>query len=278
MATDGATRRAIVITGSTRGIGLGMARAFLERGCSVCVSGRSAEALASALAELEPLAARHGSRVVGQPCDVADYAQVEALWAAAARAFGRVDVWINNAAQTNSRRPVGELPPQELRGIAEANLLGTLNASQVVVRELQRQPGGGFLYNFEGFGSNGMVSPGMSAYGASKAAVTYFTKCLVKETAGTPARVGYIMPGIVVTDLSMAAFDEDPVARARVARIYNILADTVDTVAPWLAERVLANDRHGARISWLTTPKAAGRFLGALFRKREVISAYRPGA
>jgi NAD(P)-dependent dehydrogenase (short-subunit alcohol dehydrogenase family) len=278
MGRDGAAGRAIVITGSTRGIGLGMARAFLERGCSVCVSGRSSDAVASALAVLEPLAAGHDGRVLGQPCDVAEYAQVEALWSESTQAFGRVDVWINNAAQTNSRKPVGELPPGELRGVAEANLLGTMNASQVVVREMQRQPGGGFLYNFEGFGSNGMVSPGMSAYGASKAAVTYFTKCLVRETAGTAVKVGFISPGIVVTDLSMAAFDEDPAARARVARIYNILADTVDTVAPWLAERVLENDRHGARIAWLTTPKAAGRFLGSLFRRREVISHYRPRA
>ncbi len=278
MGNDDAAGRAIVITGSTRGLGFGLARAFLERGCRVCVSGRSTDAVTRALARLAPLATRHGGRVIGQPCDVAEHAQVEALWAAAAQAFGSVDVWINNAALTNSRKPIGELPPEQLRGIAEANLLGTMNASQVVVREMQRQPGGGFLYNVEGFGSNGMVSPGMSAYGASKAAVTYFTKCLVGETAGSPVKVGYIMPGIVVTDLSMAAFDEDPAARARVARIYNILADTVDTVAPWLADRVLANDRHGARISWLTTPKAAGRFLGALFRKREVISAYRPGA
>ena len=278
MDKGSATGRAIVITGSTRGIGLGLAEAFLARGCHVCVSGRSPEAVGRALTRLEPLAARHGTRVVGQPCDVADYAQVEALWAAAVQALGRVDVWINNAALTNSRKPIGELPPEELRGIAEANLLGTMNASQVVVREMRRQPGGGFLYNFEGFGSNGMVSPGMSAYGASKAAVTYFTKCLVKETAADPVKVGFISPGIVVTDLSMAAFDENPATRARVARIYNILADTVDTVAPWLADRVLANQRHGVRISWLTTPKAAGRFLGALFRKREVISAYRPGA
>ena len=84
-------------------------------------------------------------------------------------------------------------------------------------------------------------------------------------------KIGTISPGIVATDMleteTGALSDE---ARKRARRIYTILGDRVDTVAPWIAARVLENDRHGARIAWLTPAEAAGRFLTARFRPRKV--------
>ncbi len=85
----------IVITGSTRGVGLRMAREFLSRGCAVMVSGRTWQAVDSAVAQLkstvqEPV-------VHGHPCDTGNYEQVEGLWAAAVQTMGGVDHWINNA-------------------------------------------------------------------------------------------------------------------------------------------------------------------------------------
>ena len=71
---------------------------------------------------------------------------------------------------------------------------------KVALTGMLRQ-GHGKIFNMEGFGSDGMVQPGMAIYGATKSAVRYFTKSLVREYKDTPLIIGYMSPGIVVTDL-----------------------------------------------------------------------------
>jgi hypothetical protein len=75
---------------------------------------------------------------------------------------------------------------------------------------------------------------------------------------------------MVVTDLLMQQYQDRPEDLARAKRFLNILADRVETVTPWLAQKVLANDRSGVRIKWLSGGKAMGRFLTAPFRKRDL--------
>ena len=87
--------KTIVITGSTRGIGYGMATAFLEMGCAVVISGRQQAVVDQAVSAL---ADRFGAeKVFGTACDVRKLDQVQGLWDAAAAHFGRIDIWINNA-------------------------------------------------------------------------------------------------------------------------------------------------------------------------------------
>ena len=116
-----------------------------------------------------------------------------------------------------------------------------------------------------------MTAPGLTIYGSTKRALTYFTKSINKEIKGSPVIVGTISPGIVVTDLLDETMDEDPAAVARTRRIYNILADRVETVAPWIADQVLAANKPAAAIKWLTTPKAAARFFSSLVVKRNIM-------
>jgi NAD(P)-dependent dehydrogenase (short-subunit alcohol dehydrogenase family) len=262
--------KSIVITGSTRGIGKGLALELLKRGQNVLISGRSPEAVEQALADLRP-AARDDARAVGQHCDVADVAQLQRLWDAAKSAFGSVDIWINNAGVSHARQRGGELRERDIRAVVETNLLGMMLATQIALRGMQAQ-GAGMIYNMEGFGSNGMVNPGMGLYGASKFALTYFNQCLLAETRGSPVKVCYLSPGIVVTDLlkrDMASNRAQDWERTK--RVYNILADRVETVTPWLADQLLRNDKAGARVAWLTNGKAARRFFMALFRKRQIV-------
>ena len=161
--------KTIVITGSTRGIGFGLAEQFLQRGCRVVVSGRSQQAV-------NQLANKYGNdRVAEQPCDVSVYEQVQGLWDAAAQRFGRVDVWINNAGISNPYVKFWEVPQQTLKTVADTNLLGSLYGSQVALRGMLAQ-GGGQLYNMEGFGSDGRVGDGLAVYGCTKAAVRYLNK------------------------------------------------------------------------------------------------------
>jgi NAD(P)-dependent dehydrogenase (short-subunit alcohol dehydrogenase family) len=262
--------KSFVITGSTRGIGFGIARELLTRGHRVMISGRSRAAVDKALAELAPHAAPNALH--GMPCDVARRAELRALWDTSVRALGRVDVWVNNAGISHARQRIGALQMPDLHAVFHTNLLGVIHATQVVLAGMRAQ-GGGTIYNMEGFGSSGMTSPGMSLYGASKYALTYFNKCLIAEARNTPVRICYLSPGIVVTDLlkrdmsGQSAKDWE-----RTKRIYNILADRLETVTPFLADGIARDQPNGARVAWLTGGKAAARFLTARFKKRNVVS------
>lgn len=265
--------KTVVITGSTRGIGRGLADAFLARGCKVVVAGRDAAAVAQTVAALE---AKHPGRVAGGACEITQVAQLEALWTLAVEKFGRVDVWINNAGMSIARGPLHEAKPADIEAIVATNLTGALLANRVVIAGMLKQ-GGGQVWNMEGFGSNGSTQPGMAAYGATKRGINYLIKALQKELKGTPVQVCTLSPGIVVTDLLVGDYDLQSKEWAKAKKIFNILGDTVETVTPWLAERVLASGKPGATVAWLTTGKAFGRFMGAGFNKRDLFAAP-PGA
>jgi len=258
--------KVVVVTGSTKGIGKGLAREFLKRGHSVVISGRKQSDAEAVTNELIPEAV-NDAKALAVACEVTDYVQVQNLWDKAVAAFGKVDIWINNAGMSNSRFPIGGLLQDEVEAVPRTNLIGTMNGSHVALRGMQAQ-GSGFIYNFEGFGSNGGKQKGMSLYGATKFGVTYFTKAMIAETKNTPVRVGYLSPGIVITDLSVRDKTKVPPKQwAFTIFIYNILADRVETVTPWLVEKVLANTAHGARIAWLTRGKSLWRFLKSRFVK-----------
>lgn len=261
------TGKVVVVTGSTRGIGHGLAKAFLDRGCSVVVSGRSAQSVSSVAAALGP-----AERVLGVAADVGSAADQQAMWDAAVERFGRVDVWVANAGVSAPRVPVDEVPADAVRAVVETNVLGVLHSAQVALRGMV-QAGRGQLWLMEGFGSGRQSAAGMAVYGASKRSVSYLVKALQKEARGTGVQVGALSPGIVVTDLLTADYDGQPEQLEKAMRVFRVLGDRVETVTPWLADKVLATDRSGARIAWLTTPKAAARFASAGFTKRDPFAA-----
>jgi len=259
----------VVITGSTRGLGLGLAEAFLERGCAVMLSGRDQSRLAHGVSEL---AARFGpDQVDGCVCDVTNPQSVQALWDAAVARFGRVDVWINNAGLAHPSLPVRDLDPALARTVVETNLTGTIYGSQVALRGLVAQ-GGGQLFNVEGYGSRGELraSPSLAIYGATKSAVCYLSRALALEARGTGVQVGTLSPGMLATDLVTAQYADKPAEWQRAKRILNIFVERVETVSPWLAEHVLANRKNGVAIRWLTPLRLAGYFALAPFRRRDV--------
>jgi NAD(P)-dependent dehydrogenase (short-subunit alcohol dehydrogenase family) len=257
----------IVITGSTRGIGLGLAKAFRERGHNIVISSRGTVAVSAAIAEVE--AAPGSGKVVGQPCDVSERDQVQALWDAAVANLGGVDIWINNAGLAGPKRNLPDLTQADIAPVIATNIWGMIWGTQIPLAGMTAQ-GSGKIFNFEGFGSDGMTAPGLTIYGATKRALTYFTKSVNKEIKGSPVLLGTISPGIVVTDLLEETKDDDPAQWERTKKIYNILADRVETVAPWIADQVIAAGKPGTAIKWLTTPKAALRFFGSLVRKRDL--------
>ena len=259
----------IVITGSTRGIGFGLAQAFVARGCAVMVSGRAQPGVDAALASLE--SQFPGAELAGCPCDVTKTDDLQRLWDSAKDAFGTVDVWINNAGIGHPEQSAWEISEATVRKVIDVDLLGLVFGSQIALRGMREQ-GSGIVYNMEGFGSDGRARPGMSVYGAAKRAVRYYTRTLIKETKDSPIQIGTLSPGIVITDFITDMYRDDPAGLEKSKKIYNILGDKVETVTPWLADKVLTNTRTGAAFRWLTTGKAMVRFMTAGFNRRDLFA------
>lgn len=259
--------KVVVITGSTRGIGYGLADSFLALGCRVVVSGRALASVEQAVARLS--SKYDGDNILGRPCDVTRFEQVQALWDAARAHFGRVDIWINNAGIAHPQTDFWEYSPEQIKAVVETNMVGAMNGARVALSGMLAQ-GFGSLYNMEGLGSDGRKLEGMTLYGSTKYGLRYLTDALVQETKGTPVVVGAFQPGMVVTDLLTQQYEERPEDWERAKRVFNILADRVETVAPWLAEKALANKKKGVRIKWLGTAKLMGRFVMSRFVKRDL--------
>lgn len=249
-----------VVTGSTKGIGFALSRELVRRGHSVVVTGRTQEAVDEAVGKLTP-ESTGGARVVGVPTDVADAAQVQALWDAAVEALGSVDLWINNAGVAYTMRTIVETTPDEVATMVTTNMLGTINGAQVAVRGMTAA-GGGQVVNVLGGGSDGTVRPGMGVYSSTKRGLDMFTKALVKEVDDSSVRVAQVRPGILITDgwLREAATNPESVSSQR--KMVNILSDHVDDVAPYLVDKILASTKNGDEIAWLTTSRMMKKFMG----------------
>ena len=254
----------IVITGSTKGIGFGLAKAFIQRGHKVIISGRSDESVREALARLQTPACK----CQGFTCDIGDRQQAEALWQYARDSLGAIDIWVNNAGLARTGWSILDIPQDEIEAMVHTNLMGTINGSRVAAAGM-RQQGQGKIFNMLGGGSDGEYFPGMGIYGSTKRALDYFTDALGKELQASGVLVGKIRPGLVVTEAVIREAKADPEGFARTRKFRNRLVDQVDTVASFLAEKILASDKSGEKIRWLTGGKIAARLLASLFRKRD---------
>jgi NAD(P)-dependent dehydrogenase (short-subunit alcohol dehydrogenase family) len=212
--------------------------------------------------------------VFGYRCDVTIEAEVDALWTEARRVFDTVDIWINNAGRNNPKQRIQNMPLTDVDGTLRTNLIGMIYGSVIALRGMQQQ-GSGWVFNMEGFGSEGMIGVDQIPYGLSKYGLRYFTKALVKTVAGTPVKIGYLSPGIVTTEMAVPPRDQRGEFFDQNKKFLNILADHVETVTPWLVEHILSavegNEKNGVAIRWMTTPKAAWRFFSSLFHRRTVI-------
>ena len=264
----------VVVTGSTRGIGRGLAVEFLRRGHNVVVSSRKQSDVEKAVAEL---AAPGSARVVGRTCDVTLKGDVQALWDFAVAAFGRVDFWINNAGRATSRYAVHELPEDLVHTLVDGNLKGSIFGSQVAITGFRKQ-GSGMLYNMLGGSFNGKrLTPNMGVYSSTKAGDWLLTRYLVAENQNPDIVIGTLSPGMLITENWFAEQKEmQPEDWQKIRPLLNILCDYVETSTPWLVDEMLANKKSGKHIAWMSTGKILGRFVGArLFgSKRDLFTRF----
>jgi NAD(P)-dependent dehydrogenase (short-subunit alcohol dehydrogenase family) len=196
---------------------------------------------------------------------------VDALWDEARRSLGGVDHWINNAGIGQPMSPIWDLAPSEMESIVRTDLLGVLYGARAAMRGMAVQ-GAGAIWFMEGHGSDGRIMKGLSVYGAAKRGLRYVARALAVEAKGSGVLVGALSPGIMITDFTMSRLDRsDLAAWERTKKVFNILADTPETVAAFLVPRILAARRNGELIAWLTGPKILWRFLTAGIARRKVI-------
>ena len=252
----------VVITGSTKGIGYGLAKEFLKKGCSVLISARGKETLDKVLKEFSDEFGE--DKIIGNTCDVSDIKQVQALWDQAAAKFGSVDIWINNAGISNEIGPIWSVDEKSMASIVTTNITGTMYGMKVAMEGMMKQ-GDGDIYNMYGFGTwDEFTPPGLSVYGTTKRGVRYLTEAMILETKDTPVRVGWLMPGVVVTDFVYKLVKSVPEGppREQVKKMISVIADTVETVTPWLVEETLKHVEkkvHGAEINWMPQEKNDAR-------------------
>jgi len=198
---------AVVITGGTRGIGAGIARAFLQAGGSVMVCGRTQPDDPGEL----PSAA--GRAAVFCQADVRDPEQAGSLMAAAVQELGRIDVVINNAGGSPEAAAATASPRFHQR-VIELNLLAPLHVAQSANSVMQDQDGGGSIIMI-GSVSGLRPSPGTAAYGAAKAGLHHLVTSLAIEWA-PKVRVNCVAPGFVETDAGADHYgDADGMAAIR---------------------------------------------------------------
>jgi NAD(P)-dependent dehydrogenase (short-subunit alcohol dehydrogenase family) len=185
-----------VVTGSSKGLGLAIARAFAREGAAVVLSGRSAQALQDAVAELE----QQGARASWLLTDVGDLEQVKALAQHAVEKFGKIDIWVNNAGYAGVYGPTLEIDPHDFESVIRTNILGEYYGSLVAIQHFVAQGSGSKLINVLGRGDKTPVAF-QNAYASSKAWVRNFTLALAKEQKKSGIGIFAFNPGLVETDL-----------------------------------------------------------------------------
>ena len=190
------TDKVVIVTGGTKGVGLGITRCFLQAGADVVVCGRQ---------QPENLPEHNGRRALFKATDVRDYAQIEALVAFTVERFGRLDVLVNNAGGA-PHADAATASPRFSEAIIALNLLAPLNFAQVANRVMQQQESGGCIINIASV-SAVRPSPGTAAYGAAKAGLLNLTTSLAVEWAPR-VRVNAITAGMIRTEQSHLHYGE----------------------------------------------------------------------
>jgi NAD(P)-dependent dehydrogenase (short-subunit alcohol dehydrogenase family) len=187
-----------LITGASRGIGYGVAEAFVARGDRVCITGRNEEALKEAVERLG------ADRAMGVPGKAHDEAHQAIVVERVMEAYGRVDYLVNNAGTNPVFGPMADLDLGVARKVYETNVLSALAFAQRTWKAWQKDNGGAIVNVASVAGVS--ASPFIGAYGMSKAAMVNLTLQLAHEFA--PAvRVNAIAPAVVKTKFAQMLYE-----------------------------------------------------------------------
>ena len=195
--------KSAVVVGGTSGIGRAIALGLAEAGADVAPSSRRANEVEAVAREVEAL----GRKALRATSDVTRRESLEQLLAASVKTFGKVDILVNCAGRTK-KAPTVDFPEKDWNDILETNLTGMLRACQIFGRHMMERRYGRIV-NIASIGSfRGMLQ--VTAYSASKAAVTSLTQSLAVEWAPHGICVNAIAPGVFPTELNRKLLDGTP--------------------------------------------------------------------
>ncbi len=231
--------RVAVITGASRGLGAGMAAHFASAGLRLGLCARHRPELVVAT---RPRA--HDGRVdppeppLARAVDVADHAALAAFAGAVLERFGRIDLWVNNAALLAPVGPLADADPDELATHVAVNVSGVLFGSRLFARHVRERPGEGVLVNVS---SGASIQPyqGWAAYCGTKAAVDLATEVMAAEGRASGLRAYAVAPGVVDTDMQQAIRGLDEVTFPEVEKFRQLARDRAFSTPSWVADHLL---------------------------------------
>lgn len=192
-----AANRVAIVTGGASGIGLATAAVLLDQGWGVVALDRSAEALASAAAEMKA----HGGRIAFRQADVTDEAGIGQIVAETERDMGPIKGLVTSAGIARDT-PFLETTAEHFRTIHDVNVVGTFITAKAVAAAMRASGGGAIVTVSSVSGLAGNI--GRAAYGASKGAVVNLTRIMAVELARYGIRVNSVAPGPIETPMVAA--------------------------------------------------------------------------
>lgn len=199
--TNDTQRKSALVTGSSRGIGLAVASELAQAGYNVCLNCSSERGLAALQEHADALAARYGVQTLAVAASVGNVDEASALVSAAHKAFGRLDVLVNNAGITHDGLMV-RMKEEDFDSVINVNLKGTFLCSKAAGQIMMKQRYGRIINmsSISGIGGNA----GQVNYAASKAGVIGLTKTIARELAARGVTANAVAPGFIATDMTDA--------------------------------------------------------------------------
>ena len=230
------------LTGSSRGLGRGIAEAVLDGGHQLVATARDPRSL-------DDLVAAHGDRILPLALDVTDASAAQAAIAAGVQRFGRIDVVVNNAGYADLAA-VEDVTLEDFRRQIDTNFLGVVNVTKAALPILREQ-GAGHIIQVSSIGGR-LATPGLAAYQSAKWAVGGFSSVLAAEVRPLGIRVTVLEPGGMETDwagssmqippisepyqqtvgVSAAMHNSDAVALGDPAKVAQVVLEVVDLDEP----------------------------------------------
>ncbi len=233
-----------IVTGASRGIGRAIALALASEGAKVAINyTRSSAAAEAVVTEIQSL----GSEALAIQADVSQLEQVEALFAAVHRQWGRLDVLVNNAGITRDTLLL-RMKPEDWQAVIDLNLTGVFLCTRAAAKPMLKQRRGRIINIASVTAQTG--NPGQANYSAAKAGVIGFTKTVAKELASRSITVNAVAPGFIATDMTAELSHADQILKfiplgrygepAEVAGLVRFLA--ADPAAAYITGQVLNVD------------------------------------
>ena len=188
--------KVVIVTGSSRGIGRGIALEFGREGASVVVNYNSNSGAANEVVEAIQAS---GSKAIAIQADVSDFSEAAALIKQAIDEFGDLHILVNNAGTTRDGL-IMTMKERDWDFVLDTNLKSTFNCSRAAVRYMLRKRYGRIINVTSVSGQIG--NAGQTNYSASKAGQIGFTKALAREVASRKITVNAVAPGFITTDLT----------------------------------------------------------------------------